>query len=173
HRAIDNTGNEKNSEQAKDNITGGKENNQKSNNETQHEQESKLQDNGNIKPRETGSSHTSYPEQKLRNPNISQTKGQPPLITAPPELDYFKGKLQYPNKGCNQPMRMILEAKLVNQSPYSISPQRVQKYGPTTTLLTTSYPSRSREKKQIQPLLLKTSPQNILKATRSEQDLRN
>ncbi|KAA6392241.1 MAG: hypothetical protein EZS28_012233 [Streblomastix strix] len=58
----------------------------------------------------------------------------------------LKGKLQYPNKGYNQPMTMILEAKQVNQSPYPICPQGVPKLESTPTLLTTSYPSRSREK---------------------------
>ncbi|KAA6388479.1 MAG: hypothetical protein EZS28_015994 [Streblomastix strix] len=83
------------------------------------------------------------------------------------------GKLQYPNKGYNQLMTMILEAKQINQSPYQTSPQGVPKQEPTLTLLTTSYPSRSREKRQMQPQLLKTSPQNAPKATRPEQDPRN
>ncbi|KAA6372225.1 MAG: hypothetical protein EZS28_032245, partial [Streblomastix strix] len=47
HQAIDNTGNENNNEQTNDNRIGGQQNNQGSNNETQHEQ-----DIGNNKPRE-------------------------------------------------------------------------------------------------------------------------
>ncbi|KAA6359290.1 MAG: hypothetical protein EZS28_045183, partial [Streblomastix strix] len=87
--------------------------------------------------------------------------------------DKLKGKLQYPNKGFNQPTTMILEAKLVNQSPQPINPQGISKLKPTLTLLTTSYPSRSREKQQMQPQLLKTSPKNAPKATRPVQDPRN
>ncbi|KAA6364585.1 MAG: hypothetical protein EZS28_039888, partial [Streblomastix strix] len=41
----------------------------------------------------TGSLHTTHPQQELRNPNILQHKGQPPLITTPPELGQAKGKV--------------------------------------------------------------------------------
>ncbi|KAA6368721.1 MAG: hypothetical protein EZS28_035753, partial [Streblomastix strix] len=90
HQAIDNTGNEDNNEQANDNRTGEQQqlNSQESNNETQHQQ-----DNGNNKPGEIGSPHTTHPEQELRNPNTSQTKVQPPLINKPPELGQVKGKV--------------------------------------------------------------------------------
>ncbi|KAA6381947.1 MAG: hypothetical protein EZS28_022528 [Streblomastix strix] len=84
-----------------------------------------------------------------------------------------KGKLQYLNKGYNQPTTMILEVKQVNQSPYPISPQGVPKLELTTTLQTTSYSSRSGEKRQMQPQLLKTSPQTAPKASIPVQDLRN
>ncbi|KAA6362794.1 MAG: hypothetical protein EZS28_041680, partial [Streblomastix strix] len=85
----------------------------------------------------------------------------------------LKEKLQYLNIGYNQPTTMILEAKQVNQSPYPISSQGVLKLEPTLTLLTTSQPSKSREKRQMQPQLLQTSPQNTPKATRPMQDPRN
>ncbi|KAA6374781.1 MAG: hypothetical protein EZS28_029695, partial [Streblomastix strix] len=98
HKAIDNTSNENNNEQTNDNRTEGKQNSQESNNETQHEQETKLQDNGNTKPTETRSSHTTHPEQELRNPNISQSKGHPPLITTLPELGQVKGKVVVPKQ---------------------------------------------------------------------------
>ncbi|KAA6402962.1 MAG: hypothetical protein EZS28_001504 [Streblomastix strix] len=146
YQAIDNTGNESNNEQTTDNTTGGQQNNQGSNNITQHEQ-----DNGNNKPRDIGSPHTTHSEQELRNQNISLRKGQQPLITTPPEL----------------------EAKQVNKSQYPISPQGVPKREPTLTLLTTSHPSITREKRQMQPQLLKTSPENTPKATRPVQDPRN
>ncbi|KAA6382810.1 MAG: hypothetical protein EZS28_021662 [Streblomastix strix] len=38
------------------------------------------------------------PEQELRNPNISQSKGQPLLITMPPELGQVKGKVVVPRQ---------------------------------------------------------------------------
>ncbi|KAA6360452.1 MAG: hypothetical protein EZS28_044021 [Streblomastix strix] len=85
----------------------------------------------------------------------------------------FKGKLQYLNERCCKPTIMIPEAELACKSTYSISPQRVPKLEPTLTLLTTSHPSMSREKRQMQPQLLKTSPQNTPKATRPVQDPRN
>ncbi|KAA6374181.1 MAG: hypothetical protein EZS28_030292 [Streblomastix strix] len=85
----------------------------------------------------------------------------------------LKGKQYYPNKGCNQLTTMILEAKQVNQSPYPISLQGVPKLEPTPTVLTTSYPSWSREKRQMQPQLLKTCPQITPKATGQVQDRRN
>ncbi|KAA6363503.1 MAG: hypothetical protein EZS28_040969, partial [Streblomastix strix] len=85
----------------------------------------------------------------------------------------LKGKLQCPDKGCNQPTIMILEAKQANQKPYPTIPKGVPKMEPTLTLLTTSYPSRSREKRQMQLQLLKTSPQNTPKAIRPVQDPRN
>ncbi|KAA6398277.1 MAG: hypothetical protein EZS28_006197 [Streblomastix strix] len=84
-----------------------------------------------------------------------------------------KEKLQYLNRRPNKLMNTKLEAKQVNQSPYRISPQGVPKLEPTPTLLTTSHYSRSREKRQMQPQLLKTSPQNAPKATRPVQDPRN
>ncbi|KAA6366743.1 MAG: hypothetical protein EZS28_037732, partial [Streblomastix strix] len=93
HHAIDNTGIESNNEQVNDNRTGGQQNNQGSNNETQYEQ-----DSGNNQPREIRSSHTTHSEQKLRNPNISQPKGRPPLITTPPELGQVKGKVVVPKQ---------------------------------------------------------------------------
>ncbi|KAA6403420.1 MAG: hypothetical protein EZS28_001048 [Streblomastix strix] len=84
-----------------------------------------------------------------------------------------KGKLQYPKIGCKQITTKIPEAKQVNQSPYPISPQRVPKLEPTPNILSTSHPCRSREKRQMQPQLLMTSPQNPPNATRPVQDLRN
>ncbi|KAA6324310.1 MAG: hypothetical protein EZS28_054205, partial [Streblomastix strix] len=70
-------------------------------------------------------------------------------------------------------MNTKLGAKQVNQSQYPICPQKVPKLEPTLTLLATSHPSRSREKWQMQPQLLQTSPQNIPKAARPVQDPRN
>ncbi|KAA6354760.1 MAG: hypothetical protein EZS28_049713, partial [Streblomastix strix] len=93
HQAIDNTGKENNNVQSNDNRTGGQQNNQRSSNETQHER-----DNRNTKLRETGSSHTTHLEQELRSPNISQPKGQSPLITTPPELGQVKGKVIVPKQ---------------------------------------------------------------------------
>ncbi|KAA6341489.1 MAG: hypothetical protein EZS28_052456, partial [Streblomastix strix] len=49
--------------------------------------------NANTKLKEIGSSHTTHSEQELKNPNISQPKGQPPLIKIPPELGQVKGKV--------------------------------------------------------------------------------
>ncbi|KAA6365346.1 MAG: hypothetical protein EZS28_039127, partial [Streblomastix strix] len=89
HQAIDNTGNEDKNEQANDNRIGGQQqNNQGSNNEIQHQQDSE-----NNKPEEIESPHTTHSEQELRNLNISQPKGEPPLITTPPELGQLKGKV--------------------------------------------------------------------------------
>ncbi|KAA6375412.1 MAG: hypothetical protein EZS28_029062 [Streblomastix strix] len=68
---------------------------------------------------------------------------------------------------------MILEAKQVNQSPYPKSPQGVPQVELTLTLLTTSYPSRNREKRQMQPHLLKICPHNTPMATRPVHDPRN
>ncbi|KAA6361945.1 MAG: hypothetical protein EZS28_042529, partial [Streblomastix strix] len=97
-QAIDHTGNENNNEQTNDNRTGGKQNNQGSNNENQHEQETKLQDNRNTKLREAASLLTTLPEQELRNPNISQSKSQPPLITTSSELGQVQGKVVVPKQ---------------------------------------------------------------------------
>ncbi|KAA6366510.1 MAG: hypothetical protein EZS28_037964, partial [Streblomastix strix] len=85
----------------------------------------------------------------------------------------LRGKLQYLNKGYNKPTNTILEAKQVNLSPYPISPQGVSKLEPTPTLLTSSHPSRSGEKRQKQLQLLKTRTQNAPKATRPVQDPRS
>ncbi|KAA6356553.1 MAG: hypothetical protein EZS28_047920, partial [Streblomastix strix] len=84
-----------------------------------------------------------------------------------------KEKLQYLNRRYDNLTSTILEAEQVNQSPYLISPQGVPNLEPTPTLLTTSHNSRSGEKRQMQPQLLKTSPQNAPKATRPVQDPRN
>ncbi|KAA6358019.1 MAG: hypothetical protein EZS28_046453, partial [Streblomastix strix] len=99
HQAIDNTGNEDNNEQANDNRTGEQQqlNSQESNNETQHQQ-----NRVNNKPGEIGSPHTSHPEQEVRNPNTSQPKVQPPLITKPPELGQVKGKVVVPKQKIQQ-----------------------------------------------------------------------
>ncbi|KAA6353962.1 MAG: hypothetical protein EZS28_050512, partial [Streblomastix strix] len=90
HLSIDNTGNENINEQTNDNRIGGQQqqNSQESNNETQHEQ-----DNGNNKPKEIGSPHTTNSEQELRNPNISLPKGQQSLIITAPKLSQVKGKI--------------------------------------------------------------------------------
>ncbi|KAA6388312.1 MAG: hypothetical protein EZS28_016159 [Streblomastix strix] len=94
HQAIDNTGNESNNKQKNDNRTGGQQQyNQVSNNETQYEQ-----DSVNNKPEEKGSPQTTHSEQELRNPNISQPKGQLPLITTSPELGQVKGKVIVPRQ---------------------------------------------------------------------------
>ncbi|KAA6334009.1 MAG: hypothetical protein EZS28_053108, partial [Streblomastix strix] len=100
HRTIDNTGNEDNNEQVNDNRIGGQQqqNNQGSNNETQYEQ-----DSANNKPGEIGSPHTTHSEQELRNPKTTQPKGQPPLITTPPELEQVKWKVSVPNKSFGSP----------------------------------------------------------------------
>ncbi|KAA6386070.1 MAG: hypothetical protein EZS28_018407 [Streblomastix strix] len=93
HQTIVNTGNEDNNEHTNDNRTGGQQSNQGSKNETQH-----VQDNENTKLGQIGSSHTTSSEQQLRNPNILQHKGQPPLITTPPELGQVKGKVVVPKQ---------------------------------------------------------------------------
>ncbi|KAA6402145.1 MAG: hypothetical protein EZS28_002333 [Streblomastix strix] len=147
HQAIENTGNESNNEQTNDNQTVESELNQGSNNESQHEYETKLHDNGNTKLREIGSSHTSHPEQELRNPNISQSKGQPPLITIPPELGQVRVKVVVPKQEVQQTNDHDIRSKI-----------NIKQYG---------------EKIQIQPQLKKTSPQNISKAKRPVQDQRN
>ncbi|KAA6377866.1 MAG: hypothetical protein EZS28_026608 [Streblomastix strix] len=99
HQAIDNTGNEDNNEQVNDNRIGGQQqlNNQESNNETRHQQ-----DSVNDKPGEIGSPHTTHSEQELRNSNTSQPKGQPPLITKPPELGQVKEKVVVPKQKTQQ-----------------------------------------------------------------------
>ncbi|KAA6366807.1 MAG: hypothetical protein EZS28_037664, partial [Streblomastix strix] len=61
-----------------------------------------ITNNGNNKPREVGSSHTIHFEQELRNPNISQPKDQPSLITTPPELGQVKGKVVVPKQKTQQ-----------------------------------------------------------------------
>ncbi|KAA6390365.1 MAG: hypothetical protein EZS28_014107 [Streblomastix strix] len=89
HQTIDNTGNEDNNVQANDNRIGGQQkNNLGSSNEIQYQQ-----DIVNNKPGEIGSPHTTHSEQELRNPNTTQLKGQPPLITTTPELGQIKGKV--------------------------------------------------------------------------------
>ncbi|KAA6387096.1 MAG: hypothetical protein EZS28_017373, partial [Streblomastix strix] len=93
HQAIDNTGNENNNEQVNENRIGG----QQKNCEIQHQQ-----DSGNNKPGEIGSSQTTHSEYELRNPNTSQPKGQPPLITAPPELGQVKVKDVVPKQMIQQ-----------------------------------------------------------------------
>ncbi|KAA6394946.1 MAG: putative type I polyketide synthase [Streblomastix strix] len=93
HQSIDNTGNEDNNEQANGNGIGQQQNNQEYNNESQQQQ-----DNRNNKQKELGSPHTTYSEQELRNPYISQPKGQPPLIFKPFELDQVKGKVVVPRQ---------------------------------------------------------------------------
>ncbi|KAA6364246.1 MAG: hypothetical protein EZS28_040225, partial [Streblomastix strix] len=47
--------------------------------------------------------HTTHSEQKLRNPNTSQPKGQPPLITTPPELGQVKVKVVVLKQKIQQP----------------------------------------------------------------------
>ncbi|KAA6377327.1 MAG: hypothetical protein EZS28_027148 [Streblomastix strix] len=168
HQVIDITGKENIFEQANDNRTGGQQNNQGSNNETQHKQ-----DSGNNKRREIGSSHTTHSEQELINSNISQPKGQPLLITKHPELGQAKGKVvvpkqrmqptndhdtriktgqlkSVPNKSFGSP-----EARANSDSPNHFKPQQEQR------------------KKADVAQLLKTSPQNTPKATRTVQDPRN
>ncbi|KAA6365787.1 MAG: hypothetical protein EZS28_038686, partial [Streblomastix strix] len=106
--------------------------------------------------------------QTLHNPKAN-------LLQSPYLLSQIKqkDKLQYINREYNKPTNTILEAKQVNQSPYPISSQGVPKLEPTLTLLTTSQRSRSGEKRQMQPQLLKTRQQNSPKATRPMQDPRN
>ncbi|KAA6379917.1 MAG: putative reverse transcriptase, partial [Streblomastix strix] len=84
-----------------------------------------------------------------------------------------KERMQYLNRRLNKLMNTILEAKQVNQSPYLTNPQGVPKLEPTLTLLATSHPSRSREKRHMQPQLLQTSPLNTPKTTRPVQNPRN
>ncbi|KAA6380687.1 MAG: hypothetical protein EZS28_023788 [Streblomastix strix] len=100
HQAINNTGNEDNNEQTNDNRIGGQQLNNlgSNNNEIQHQQ-----NNVNNKPKEIGSRHTTHSEQELRNPNTSQPKGQPPLITTPPELGQVKGKVVVLKQKIQQP----------------------------------------------------------------------
>ncbi|KAA6397611.1 MAG: hypothetical protein EZS28_006862 [Streblomastix strix] len=97
HQAIDFIGNKNNNEQISNNRTEGNENKQGSNNETQHEQ-----DNGNTKIKVISSLQTTYFQQKLGNPNISYSKGQPPLITTPPESGLGKGKVVLPKHRIEQ-----------------------------------------------------------------------
>ncbi|KAA6395589.1 MAG: hypothetical protein EZS28_008888 [Streblomastix strix] len=148
HEAIDNTDRENNNEQTNDNRQAGKLNNQNHLIQLIPNKNQEIQTLNNSKANHLQSPH-------LQN------------------QDKLKGKLQCPDKGCNQPTTTILEAKQANQSPYPISSQGVQKLEPTPTLLTTSYPSRSGEKRQMQPQLLRTSPKNAPKATRPVQDPRN
>ncbi|KAA6378518.1 MAG: hypothetical protein EZS28_025955 [Streblomastix strix] len=99
HQAIDISGNEDNSEQADDNrIRGQQQDNEGRNNEIQHKQDSL-----NNKPGEIGSPHTNHSEQESRNPNTSQPKGQPPLITTPPEVGQVKGKVVVLKQKIQQP----------------------------------------------------------------------
>ncbi|KAA6316205.1 MAG: hypothetical protein EZS28_055294, partial [Streblomastix strix] len=61
-----------------------------------------ITNNVNNKPGEIGSPHTTHPEQEIRNPNTSQPKVQPPLITKPPELGQVKGKVVVPKQKTQQ-----------------------------------------------------------------------
>ncbi|KAA6382953.1 MAG: hypothetical protein EZS28_021524, partial [Streblomastix strix] len=143
------------------------------NNETQHEQGTELQENGNTKLRETGSSHTTHSEYEPRNTNISQSKGQPPLISIPPELGQVKEKVVVLKKK-TQPTndhdtrsktglpkskpdksQGTLEARANSHTPIYFTPQQEQR------------------KKAREAHSLKTSPQNAPKATRPVNDLRN
>ncbi|KAA6388234.1 MAG: hypothetical protein EZS28_016242 [Streblomastix strix] len=61
-----------------------------------------ITNNVNNKLGEIGSPHTTHPEQEIRNPNTSQPKVQPPLITKPPELGQVKGKVVVPKQKTQQ-----------------------------------------------------------------------
>ncbi|KAA6368010.1 MAG: hypothetical protein EZS28_036462 [Streblomastix strix] len=98
HQAIDYTGNENNIEQSNYNRIGGELNNQRPSNESQHEQKSKFQDNGNTKLRETRSFHTTTLEYDLRNPNSSYSKGYSQLITTLSEFAQVKRKVIVPRR---------------------------------------------------------------------------
>ncbi|KAA6369753.1 MAG: hypothetical protein EZS28_034721 [Streblomastix strix] len=99
YQTIDNTGNENNNEQADNNrIRVQQQNNQGPSYEIQHQQ-----DSINNKPGEIGSPHTTHSEKESRNPITSQPKGQPPLITKPPEVGQVKGKVVVLKQRIQQP----------------------------------------------------------------------
>ncbi|KAA6318487.1 MAG: hypothetical protein EZS28_054940, partial [Streblomastix strix] len=131
------------------------------------------QDNVSTKLRETGSFHTTYPEQELRNPNISYSKGQPPLITTPPELGYVKEKVIIPKQRMQLTNDYETRSKTGQLKSVSNKSQWSSKLEPTPTLLTTSYLSRCRKNRLMQPQLLKTSPKNTPNARELVQGLRN
>ncbi|KAA6365408.1 MAG: hypothetical protein EZS28_039065, partial [Streblomastix strix] len=110
-QANDNNGYENNNEQAIDDRTRGNENKQGFRNETQHEQEAKLQNNGNTKPNGPKSFHTTSSKQELGNPNILQSQTSLPQLTHPQNQAKLNEKLLYPNKRYCQPQTITLKAK--------------------------------------------------------------
>ncbi|KAA6354188.1 MAG: hypothetical protein EZS28_050285, partial [Streblomastix strix] len=113
------------------------------------------------------------PNKNQETQTLHNLKSNPLQSINPQNQVKQKEKLQYQNRRPNMLTNTILEAEQVNLSPYPTSPLGVPKLEPTPTLSTTSQPSRSREKRQMQPQLLQTSPQNTQKATRPVQDPRN
>ncbi|KAA6364959.1 MAG: hypothetical protein EZS28_039515, partial [Streblomastix strix] len=121
HQEINNTGNEDNNKQTNDNRIGGQlQNNLGSNNEIQYEQDSL-----NNKPGEIGSPHTTHSEQELRNPNTSQPKDQPSLITTPPELGQVKGKVVILKQKIQQPNELEMAQQTSNSEALHI--QRLER----------------------------------------------
>ncbi|KAA6377353.1 MAG: hypothetical protein EZS28_027118 [Streblomastix strix] len=94
-----------------DDRTRGNENKQGFRNETQHEQEAKLQNNGNTKPNGPKSFHTTSSKQELGNPNILQSKTSLPQLTHLQNQAKLNEKLLYPNNGYCQPQTITLKAK--------------------------------------------------------------
>ncbi|KAA6395486.1 MAG: hypothetical protein EZS28_008985 [Streblomastix strix] len=137
-------------------------------NETQHEQ-----DNGNTKLGEIGSYHTTNSEQELRNPNISQSKGQSSIITTPSELGQVKGKVIalrqriQPTNDHNTRSKTG-QPKSVPDKSFR-SPEARANSG-TLNHFILQYEQRI---KADVAQLLQTSPQNTPKATRPVQDPRN
>ncbi|KAA6386053.1 MAG: hypothetical protein EZS28_018419 [Streblomastix strix] len=84
-----------------------------------------------------------------------------------------KEKLLYPNQRCKQQTTLTLVTKHARQSQHSINPQGILRLELAMTLLTTSHLSRSREKRQMLPQLLKISALNTLKAKRPVPNPRN
>ncbi|KAA6390818.1 MAG: hypothetical protein EZS28_013656 [Streblomastix strix] len=167
--AIDNTGNENNNEQAVDNrIRGQQQNNQGPCNKIQHKQDSL-----NNKPEEIGSLHTTHSEKELRNPNTSQPKGQPPLITTPPKVSQIKGKIVVPK------LRMQLTNDYDTRNKTGMPKSKPDKSLGSVDLRAIAFSlnditlQQEQKKRQIQLQLMITSQHNTPKATRSVKDPRN
>ncbi|KAA6374798.1 MAG: hypothetical protein EZS28_029674, partial [Streblomastix strix] len=174
HQAIDNTGNENNNEQVNENRTG--DNNKTTQDPTMNANmnkklNSKTMQILNLKRKDSFTQPIQNKNQQIQIfHNQKASYSQSLYLTNQTKL---KEKLQYLNRRYNKLTNTKLEAEQACKNPYPISPKGVPKLEPISTLLTTSHPSRSGEKRQMQLQLLQTSPQSTPKATKPVQDPRN
>ncbi|KAA6380464.1 MAG: hypothetical protein EZS28_024007, partial [Streblomastix strix] len=93
--------------------------------------------------------------------------------STPPELGQVKGKVVVPKQMMQPNNDHDTGSKKTCQNPNSLGPQRLPNLEPTRTLLTTSHPCRSGEKRWMEPQFLRKSLSNTPEATRPVQDPRN
>ncbi|KAA6399970.1 MAG: hypothetical protein EZS28_004509 [Streblomastix strix] len=121
----------------------------------------------------TGSLRTTLSEQELGNQNISYSRSQPPLIAIPPELDQVKGKIVVPKQRM-QPNN-DLDTRSNTGQPKTVADKSLGNPEPRANIDISKYFifQQEQRKRQIQHQLVKTSLQNIPKATIPVQDPRN